>query len=105
MNQPPRSGNKILYIFDNQSSRPPLLQKEGKLFYALSNSSPMLKLTRMPLTGLIKYIVISSVSQGSKALKRNPLRYQPEGIMNNNFNISAKPYGSAATVLVNRVVL
>jgi len=30
-NQPPRSGNKVLYISDNQSSRPPLLQKEGKL--------------------------------------------------------------------------
>jgi hypothetical protein len=39
MNQPPRSGDKILYISYNQSSRPPLLQKEGKLFYAVSHSS------------------------------------------------------------------
>jgi hypothetical protein len=48
MNQPPRSGNKILYIKDNQSSRPPLLQKEGKLFYEISHSSPKLRLTAVP---------------------------------------------------------
>ena len=29
MNQPPRSGNKILYIYENQSSRPPLLQRRA----------------------------------------------------------------------------
>jgi hypothetical protein len=51
MNQPPRSGKKILYILDNQHSRPPLLQKEGKLFYAVSHSSPKLRLTAMPFRG------------------------------------------------------
>jgi hypothetical protein len=45
MNQPPRSGNKIQYIYDNQSSRPPLLQKEGKLLYPVSHSSQTLRLT------------------------------------------------------------
>ena len=29
----------------------PLLQKEGKLFYAVSHSSPKLKLTAMPFRG------------------------------------------------------
>ena len=29
----------------------PLLQKEGKLFYAVSHSSPKLKFTPMPLGG------------------------------------------------------
>jgi hypothetical protein len=54
MNQPPRSGKKTLYTIDNESSRPPLLQKEslprfwrGETFLSSVSDIPKLRLTAM----------------------------------------------------------
>jgi hypothetical protein len=43
----PRSGNKMVYVSDNQSSRPPPAFRGRRLSYAVSLSSPKLRLTAM----------------------------------------------------------
>jgi hypothetical protein len=50
MNQAPWSGNKILYLSDNQSSRLP----SGETFSTIFHTSPKLKFTTMPSSRLVK---------------------------------------------------